>query len=299
MKKWGILTSLLLVLLVVKAPQFAQGLVPVSREAPTGTPTPLVLGIDHLPVVVTDLEKAQADFQAMGFAIKPGRFHADGIRNAHVKFPDGTEIELITAPKAVDELTSEYRAKMAKGEGPVYFGLYSTDTAAVRARLNALRVGVQDDEGMLTFPQTSPLHPLFLGKRNKAPTDLPEHFAHQNSAVRLSALWVRDNPDLRGVLKGLGVPLTSAGSCGFIGVTSAIRATLPEGDLYLVPSGTTTVVEVQRLSDVETVLKTNGISLKKDTACDGDALWVPPSRAHGIWIEFAGPRVPEPTSATW
>ena len=126
---------------------------------------------------------------------------------------------------------------------------------------------------------------------------MPEHFAHQNSAVRLSALWVRDNPDLRGVLKGLGARLTSAGSCGVIGVTSGIRATLPEGDLYLVPSGTTTVVaarvEVQSFSDVETVLKTNRIALKKDTACDGDALWVPPSRAHGIWIEFAAPRVPE------
>ena len=50
---------------------------------------PLVIGIDHIPVVVTDLERAQADYRAMGFAIKPGRFHADGIRNAHVKFPDG------------------------------------------------------------------------------------------------------------------------------------------------------------------------------------------------------------------
>ena len=121
--------------------------------------------------------------------------------------------------------------------------------------------------------------------------------------MRLSALWVHDNPDLRGVLKGLGVPLTPTGSWGVIGVTSGIRATLPEGDLYLVPSGTTTVVaarvEVQSFSDVETVLKTSGIPLKKDTACDGDALWVPPSGAHGIWIEFAGPRVPGPTSATW
>src|SRR5690242_14629103 len=92
---------------------------------------PLVSGLDHIPVVVTDLDQAQADYRAMGFAIKPGRFHADGIRNAHVKFPDGTEIELITATHATDELTSEYLAKMKTGEGPVYFGLYAPDRDAV------------------------------------------------------------------------------------------------------------------------------------------------------------------------
>jgi len=37
---------------------------------------PLVSGLDHIPVVVTDLDKAQADYRAMGFAIKPGTVHA-------------------------------------------------------------------------------------------------------------------------------------------------------------------------------------------------------------------------------
>lgn len=260
---------------------------------------PLVSGIDHIPVVVTDLEKAQADFRAMGFAIKPGRFHADGIRNAHVKFPDGTEIELITAPRAVDELTSEYGTKMERGEGPVYFGLYAPAPGAVLARFQALRVDAQDNDGVFTFPPTSPLHPLFLGRRNKAPTDKPEHFAHQNSAVRLSALWVSDTSELRGLLKGLGVPLTPIGQCAVIGVSKGIRAALPEGNLYLVPSDATTVVaarvDVRRLDDLEASLKANGVPMKKDTACDGIAVWVPPSRAHGIWIEFAGPGAPEPS----
>lgn len=234
----------------------------------------------------------------MGFAIKRGRFHADGIRNAHVKFPDGTEIELITAPRAVDELTSEYRAKMENGEGPVYFGLYAPDSGAVRARFHALGVEAQDHDGMFTFPSASPLHPLLLGQRNKAPTDKPEHFAHPNSAVRLSALWVSGNAELREMLQGLGVPLTPMGPCGVIGVTKGMRAALPEGNLYLVPSDATTVVaarvEVRRLDDVEAALKANGVPMKKDTACDGAAVWVPPSRAHGIWIEFAGPGTPEP-----
>jgi hypothetical protein len=37
-------------------------------------------------------------------------------------------------------------------------------------------------------------------------------------------------------------------------------------------------------------LKTNGVLFKKDQACDLVAVWVPPSSAHGIWIEFVDSR---------
>lgn len=252
---------------------------------------PLVLGLDHIPVVVTDLDKAQADFRAMGFAIKPGRFHADGIRNAHVKFPDGTEIELITVTNATDELTSEYLAKMKAGEGPVYFGLYAPDRVAVTVRLKDLRFAAQDDNGMFTFPSTSQLHPLFLGQRNKTSTDRPEHFAHRNGATRLSALWVRDNPALREMLNDLGVPLMPMSPCRVLGIRAGIRALLPEGDLYLIPYRRTNVVaarvEVRKLSEAEAVLKASGVQTKKDSSCGARAVWVPPAGGHGIWIEFA------------
>ena len=254
---------------------------------------PLVIGIDHIPVVVRDLEKAQLDFRAMGFAIKPGRIHADGIQNAHVKFPDGTEIELITAPKAVDALTQEYRAKIASGEGPVYFGLYAPDQGAVSARLRALPIEAQNGDGMVGFSAASPLHPLFLGQRNKTPTDKPEHFAHPNGAARLSALWVRDTPELRELLKGMGVALTPANLPGFIGVANGLRAALPEGNLYLVPSGKATViaarVDVRKIGDIKAVLKANAVPMTEYPACDKDAVCVPPSFAYGIWIEFAAP----------
>jgi len=265
-----------------------------SGEIAVRSPAPLVRGLDHIPVVVSDLQKAEADFRAMGFAIKPGRSHADGILNAHIKFADGTEIELITAPAAVDELTTEYRAKMADGEGPVYFGLYSTDQAAVQARLRALHFSVQGKDGLFTFPRASPLHSLFFGTRNKTPSDLPQYFAHKNGAVRLSALWVRDDPELRRVLGGLGVSFVPAESCDIPGITPTLRATLPEGDLYLVPSAKANVLaarlEVQHLADVEAVLRANGIQAKNDATCGENGVWVPPSRAHGIWLEFVGPR---------
>jgi len=250
---------------------------------------PVVSGVDHIPVVVTDLDKAQADFRAMGFVIKAGRLHADGIRNAHVKFRDGTEIELITASKAVDALTSEYAAKMKTSEGPVYFGLFAPDFAAITAASNLLPIKPQQDSGLFTFPPDSPLHPLFIGQRNKAANDKPEYFEHKNSAVRLSALWVQDSPELREELKGLGASLTPIDLCGFEGTAKGIRASLPEGDLFLMPSKVTVAaarIEVRFLSDIENILRSNGIPMKVGEACDNKSLWVPPSTAHGIWVEF-------------
>ena len=252
-------------------------------------PHPVVSGIDHIPVVVADLNKAQADYRAMGFVLKPGRFHADGITNAHVKFTDGTEIELITASNAVDELTSEYIAKMKSSEGPVYFGLFAPDFAAVSSRINSLPFKAQLETGMFTFPAASPLHPLFLGQRNKAANDKPEYFEHENTAVRLSALWVRDTPELREELKALGVSLTPVGLCGFQGAAQGIRAALPEGNLFLIPSQTTVIaarIEVRRLDQAEKILKSSGIPTKPGESCDKHSLWVPPTAAHGIWLEF-------------
>jgi hypothetical protein len=51
-----------------------------------------LFGIDHIPLVVKYLDDAAEAYRRLGFAIKPGRPHADGIRNAHAKFPDGAGI---------------------------------------------------------------------------------------------------------------------------------------------------------------------------------------------------------------
>lgn len=258
-------------------------------------PAPLVIGIDHIPVVVANLETAEADFRRMGFSIKPGRPHVDGIRNAHVKFPDGTEIELITAPAAVDALTTEYRAKMKTGDGPVYFGLYAPDRIALVAKLRASGFPVQgDDNSILTFPSGSPLHPLFFGGRNKSPTDKPEYFAHANSALRLSALWVRNDQELRRLFQGLGVPLAPMYQCAPISASEGSVVTLPEGKVYLVSSASTNVVaarvEVRSLTTLESVLKRNKVPIAREIKCDPDAIWISPKIAHGIWLEFVGPR---------
>src|SRR4030095_13804928 len=87
----------------------------------------VVRGLDHIPLAVRDLEQSQADFEALGFVLKPGRPHANGLRNAHAKFPDGTEIELITAVSASDALSSDYVDWLKQGAAPAFRGFFALD----------------------------------------------------------------------------------------------------------------------------------------------------------------------------
>ena len=136
---------------------------PVSAQQP-------VLGIDRIPVVVKDLARARLDFAALGFTLKPGRPHENGLHNAHVKFADGTEIELISPTTAVDELSSQYVDWLRGGDGPVSLGLYRPGST------------------------NTPPPGVFFAGRQKSPTDLPEHFEHANGAASLSAVWLAGSP---------------------------------------------------------------------------------------------------------
>jgi len=121
---------------------------------------PAVAGLDHVPIAVRDLPAAAADYRRLGFVLKPGRPHENGIENVHAKFPDGTEIELITAPAARDALTSRYRRHLESGDGPAFLALHAPGGVE----------GIQAPDY------------VFFARLNHSPTDRPEHFAHPNTA---------------------------------------------------------------------------------------------------------------------
>ena len=55
----------------------------------------MITGIDHLVIVVPDLDIAMASYQALGFRVVPGGRHLVGTHNALVPFADGAYLELI------------------------------------------------------------------------------------------------------------------------------------------------------------------------------------------------------------
>jgi catechol 2,3-dioxygenase-like lactoylglutathione lyase family enzyme len=267
-----------------------------SQEA-SRSDAPLVLGLDHIPLAVKDLDRAAERYRRLGFTLKPGRAHENGIRNQHIKFPDGSEIELVTVSEARDPQTSEYLEHVAAGDGPAFVGFYAPDLDGVARQLEDMGRAFRREGGLLAFPETDGLRYIFFGRRNRSPTDRPEHFSHANGGDGLVGVWLAsDDFSLeREILTRLGAKIVEEK----VHVPEALSvpvARLQEAQVVFLPGEQQRVpgrriigatVRTRNLDSLMGVLAEGGFSaLPEVKAENGRSVFLPPSLTHGIWLEF-------------
>lgn len=257
----------------------------------------VIRGLDHIPVAVRDLERSAADFEALGFVMKPGRPHANGLRNAHAKFLDGTEIELITAPAATDPLSSLYHDWLKGGDGPVFLGLYAPEFGTLTERLSRLGLKLEKKDGLATIVQPRGYERLFFAGRQHSPTDRPEHFAHLNTASSLAGVWLAGGAAEQRLLKELGAEPAAEARCGPLGSSVTVLAMHDGGVMFLPASANAPPdrsivaarVAVGSIEAVRSILASRHIPYVQPADCDSGSLWIGPSVAHGLWLEFRQP----------
>ncbi len=268
-----------------------------AADAAAAAQPAAIVGLDHIPVAVDDLDAAAADYRALGFTLKPGRAHANGIRNLHAKFRDGTEIELITAPTATDATTARYRAFLRAGDGPAYLGFYVPALDAFAALLRAQGDAYDDDPDIIWPQATDAAHYLFFGHRNASPTDRPEHFQHENGAERLVGVWIAsDRADYAERLITLGGGRFAAAR---VWVPDRVRARIARfatAEVTLLAAGRQqvpgreivgAVLAAPRLELVAAAFRRHGVPVPPIVRTGaGRSLFVPPARTHGLWLEF-------------
>lgn len=101
------------------------------------------LTLDHLVILVPDLDTAIGDYRALGFNVQPGGTHADGAtHNALVVFADGSYLELIAFLR--DAPGHRWGAHAARGHsGFVDFALLPASVGAVVAEAAARGLAYQ------------------------------------------------------------------------------------------------------------------------------------------------------------
>lgn len=165
--------------------------------------------LDHVVVVVRNLDSAAARLRPLGFRFKPGRLHPNGLLNRHVKFRDGTEIELMTvAGRPTDRRAGDYADLLATGEKGVYAALRTEDmagTAAEAGRAGLPRRSTRTGSARyLSFPGVPDAATIFFVVGG-APTEDPDSvLAHENGAVGLEAAWVEAGSGFERLLRSLG-----------------------------------------------------------------------------------------------
>jgi len=165
--------------------------------------------LDHVIIAVRDLDSAAAKFRALGYRLKPGRLHQNGLLNQHIKFRDGTEIELMTvAGPATDRMAKEYADLIAAGDGGAYLALRvaSPDSAnAIAGRLGLSPRGSSAGSWhFLSFPPSSPESVVFFVSGGSPARDPDSIFVHPDGATGLADVWVEAGPSLVPLLSGLG-----------------------------------------------------------------------------------------------
>ena len=231
---------------------------------------PSSISLDHVVLAVNDLEATAARYRRLGFALKPGRPHENGIRNEHVKFRDGTEIELLTAPEAKDGMTTRYRQHLAEGDGPAYLALFPRPAPPK--------------------PEATPSY-VFYGQGNRSPTDRPEHFAHANTAYTLTAVWLAaaDLSQERALLQEYGAP-SRPGKLEALAADAQV-ASVMDGAIYLLPERfrvhprrpvVGASVAIRDRQAAARVLTTSGVPFR---TIQNSILLAPPE-TNGLWIEL-------------
>jgi catechol 2,3-dioxygenase-like lactoylglutathione lyase family enzyme len=252
---------------------------------------PAVIGLDHVPIAVADLDAAAADYRALGFTLKPGTVHDNGLRNEHAKFVDGTELELITAPAATDSLTTTYRQFLRAGDGPAFLALFMSSPADVAQQLATVQQRFQQQGRSIDIPNDDPFGFLFFGRRNASPTDRPEHFQHPNSGESFVSVWLapEDPASARRLFTALGAAISPV-QIDVPSRATAEVARFAEGDVILLPLSSRVTkdrpivgvtVRVRSLQTARNVV----LRVAKPVRDEPGRLVLPPAAAHGTWLE--------------
>ena len=195
--------------------------------------------LDHVVLVVRDLDVAAAGFARHGFRLKQGRLHANSLLNRHIKFRDGTSIELMTvAGEPGDAMARDYAGLLSAGEGGVYTAFTVSDMTGIERAARSLRLDTKHSGSggwrFLSFPPSSPAAAVFFGAGSVVVQDPDSLVAHQPDVAGLAEVWLEGGPQLGALLERLG-----ARRCGDARAADGLRGdrwALRRGSVVIVPA---------------------------------------------------------------
>lgn len=192
-----------------------------------------MISLDHLVILVGNLDEAAAGYEELGFRVTPGGEHADGLtRNALVPFADGTYLELVAFVDPTDPRDNVWgwRPFLVRGGGLVDYCALSDDLAADTHRLREAGLTVDGpDEGGRRLPdggetrwrsarvrQEGRVLPFLIEDKTPRARRVPGGAAtsHSNGARGVSRLLlaVRDAARARTLLATLAEGVTPGGA---------------------------------------------------------------------------------------
>jgi catechol 2,3-dioxygenase-like lactoylglutathione lyase family enzyme len=102
----------------------------------------MILGIDHIVIVVKDLDKAAQDYRELGFTVVPGGQHPVGSHNVLISFQDGSYVEIIAFYREAHD--HRWWNPLQKGERFVDFCFQTDDLRGDTKKLQDAGVAINN-----------------------------------------------------------------------------------------------------------------------------------------------------------
>jgi hypothetical protein len=102
----------------------------------------MIQAIDHLVIVVNDLDQAAKDYAELGFTVVPGGRHPVGSHNALISLHDGAYLEIIAFYR--DAVDHRWWEPLSQGERLVDFCFQTDDLRGDTKKLQSAGVAIND-----------------------------------------------------------------------------------------------------------------------------------------------------------
>jgi glyoxalase-like protein len=102
----------------------------------------MIIGIDHLVIVVRDLDQAARDYRQLGFTVVPGGQHPVGSHNVLISFADGSYLEIIAFYR--EAIDHRWWDPLQKGERLVDFCFQTDDLRGDTKKLQDAAVAINN-----------------------------------------------------------------------------------------------------------------------------------------------------------
>ncbi len=267
-----------------------------STESQTGISR--LLDLDHLVIAVKNLEQSKNLFESrLGFTLKPGRLHPNGIKNEFVKFRNGSYIELLTVETPEDKISIHYSELLKSREGGAFAVLKSDSLAKVTSFFNKSPISAELQESepfykSITLKTGGALKNFFLIEYLAPQKENPSFTNHLNGVSELFALWI-NTPDLEKTLREFSDLKFEIGGKIKIPVFAkeGITVDLNKGKIYLFENaaegsiiGMTLICK--NIKQVSEILRSNGLKFNENLSQNEKSILLLPNQVYGLWIEF-------------
>ncbi len=248
---------------------------------------------DHIIIGSNNLDDSKNIFEEkLGFTIKDGQKHKNGISNFFIEFSDESEIEIISVKNPSDHLASQYEKFLEDDKYGFQFVLRTNELLDLKEHLTTLKFGYSNYSKNNIYATLSKNMidlelPIFFIQYNSENKNT--HINHLNKSLGIKSVWFSTRNIKKTARELVDFGFDAVGNYelpAFKGKVVQFKNNnfeiiLIESEKYELTGMTIWVEDVEALNER---IRKNNIEIIKQFK---EKIFINPAQTKSIWIEFA------------